>query len=837
MRWVAQFVLLAWLGSSPISAYAQEPSGDAIGDEGAAGGELSPEEMVSPEGVEAIRVTGERLDVTDVQDEAQAITAFSMDDLDKMNITSVEGLALNVPGLHVGQQGQNAIVTLRGVGTENASLTGEPGVAFHVDGINYGRPSAARVAFFDLQSIQVNRGPQGLKGGKNSTSGSINVFTNDPSTDYEVEGDALFGNYDRVRVRGHVNVPIGEVAATRLAMFYEDRDGYLDNKFFNDSRDPFDADNFGLRAKLRLMPSDSLDVVLGYNYYKETGNGPQADLVPVFNGKPCRNTPGSPIPADLTTVMPTNTVCRTTGGGFDFTQNPPRRTPTVWTPAVEDPEPREIYTDRSSAQDSRYWGFSGKIDWQAPELPLLGSTDVKLLGGYQRTETSFDWDFDSTSLSDFNLDLLQEVDEYSSELQWSGNAGERLRWQASLFYMHQEGEGFTLAPAVQANQVATLEIEQEVENKSYGAALHGEYYATESLTFSLGGRWIKDRKRSFLKRRNAEEFQACEGLLNRGRPGPGLDPILPSCDLTDRGTAWGARLEWRPLEGHLVYAGIDRGFKSGGFSSGGVGEYKPEKIWAYTLGTKSEFFDSRLRINLEGFFYAYQDMQLALIDGTAIRTENSDTRMYGWDLEAEAQPLPGLSLRAVLNYIDTETLDYYSLDPVSLGSLFENERTNQRTRAESSGLPFPGDRACLQQGTSNVFVPCAEVGDRDGLDDFSGNELSRSPEWKFTFSAEYAIPLGDYGTLTPRAQYTWVDDTYFRVFNRDFDLQEDFHKTDLKLIWTSPEERWTVEGFVENLEDEDVIQNVLVGSRTLGAPPLAWYGTPRFYGVRLGFRY
>jgi iron complex outermembrane receptor protein len=124
-----------------------------------------------------------------------------------------------------------------------------------------------------------------------------------------------------------------------------------------------------------------------------------------------------------------------------------------------------------------------------------------------------------------------------------------------------------------------------------------------------------------------------------------------------------------------------------------------------------------------------------------------------------------------------------------------------------------------------------------GLDEFSGNQLSRSPKWKYTLSAGYEIPLGRLGTLTPRVQYTWQDDTYFRVFNRPFDLQEDYHLTDVKLQWSSPEDRWNAEVFVQNIEDEAPKQNVFVGPRGFGAPAFAWYGPPRFYGVQVGLKY
>ncbi len=846
-RAAAVWVSAALLALS-VPASAQEDAAGGI-EASASGIELEPilPEEESPQGVEAIAIVGEQLDVTDVQDEAQAITAFGAADLDKMNISNVDGLALNVPGLHVGQQGQNAIITLRGVGTENASLTGEPGVAFHVDGINYGRPAAARVAFFDVQAIEVRRGPQGLLGGKNSTSGAIHVVTNDPSHEYEVNGDVLFGNYDRVRSRGMVNIPLGEQLALRFAAFYEDRDGYLDNINFSDSRDPFDLDNFGIRTKLRFTPTDAVDIVLGYNYFKETGNGPQADIVPVLNENPC---PGSGFVAPgFSSSMPVQAACRL-GGGFDPVTNR-FLGPIFHDPVPEETDPREIAADRSSAQDDRYWGFTGKVDIDVPEMPLLGETRLKLLGGYQRTETSFAWDFDSVDLAFFPLFSTSVVGEHSAELQWGGNLAERLDWQTSFFFMRQTGDSLNQSPS--PDDPRSLDTEQTVENKSYGAAIHGAYHFSENLTFSLGGRWIKDVKKSWLLRRDVNRFEACIPRAQVENVGPGVEygrqldgspPVVPECGLTERGTMWGARVEWRPLwdigffDDQLIYAGIDRGFKSGGFSSGGVGTYKPEQIWAYTLGTKSEFFDRRLQVNLEGFFYAYENMQLALLDGTKIRTENSDTRMWGWELELRSEPIAGLRLQGLVSFIDTETIDYFSLDTAALGSDFQKERLRERQERERRGLPFPGDARCISNVPGDFSLPlCSGLGDKDGLDDFSGNALSRSPKLKWNISAEYDVPIGRFGTLTPRVQFSWQDKTFYRVFNREFDKQPAYHKTDLKLVWTSVEERWEVEAFVNNIENEDVIQNILVGPRTFGSPPLAWYGEPRFYGVRVGFRY
>jgi iron complex outermembrane receptor protein len=808
-----------------------------------------------PGDIEAIEITGER-EETSVQDEAEAVTRFGMEDLDKLNISNVDGLAANVPGLHVGQQGQAAIVTLRGIGTENASITGESGVAFHVDGIYFARPTAARVAFYDIHLIDVKRGPQGFLGGKNSTSGAINVETNDPSQEYEVEGDVLFGNYDRVRSRGVINIPFGELAAFRTAVFYEDRDGYLDNKTVSDSRDPFDVDNFGFRSKLRISPTDSVDFVLGYNYFKETGNGPQADLVPIVKTYECGPfDPWGPAPPPIpkpklryTTGLPVNLACNQLA---EFVRDnlgrlvridldgDGRKGEFFHTPAAEDRDPRDTYANLLSAQDDRYWGAHGRLTWDTAEIPLLGATEVDLRGGYQRTETVFDWDFDSSSIEFFPLDTSSLSHEYVADVRWHGTTlDEKLEWQTSLFFAREAGDSLTVTKGFEVDVQGgdqggenKVRSDQSVENKSYGAALHGAYHVGDAVTFKLGGRWIKDRKRSLLARVAANDTEACRGYTAKQLK------IIPQCDLTDRGTMWGSALEWRPLDGQVLYVAIDRGLKSGGFRLGGVGNYGEERIWAYSAGSKSTLFDGRLQVNLEGFFYNYQDMQLALIDGTQTRTENADTRMYGVEIEANAEPVEGLRLGAVLGHLKTELIDYFSLDPASLDDGFLTDLLVQRADAERHNLVYAEQRKCTDPQTGATNRRCGDYGDKDGLFDFSGNELSRAPKWKVTLQAEYEIPIGRFGSLTPRVHYSWQDETYFRVFNRDFDLQEAYHKTDAKLLWESPEHRWSAEIFVENIEDAAVKDYILIGSRVFNSPPLAWYNEPRFYGVRMGFKY
>ncbi len=861
-------VLIAALALLPLRPSAQEAGAE---DAGTVPGEVevaepAPEIEAAPVDVESISVTGERIDATDVQDEAQAITAFSAEDLDRANITSVDSLAFSVPGLHVGQAGQAAIITLRGIGTENSSITGEPGVAFHIDGINVGRPAAARIAFFDLETLDVKRGPQGLLGGKNSTSGSINLVTKKPHDEYEVSTDVLFGNYDRVRVRSALNLPLSEYAATRFAMFYEDRDGYLDNPSVSDSRDPFDAEDFGIRGHLRLTPTDSLDITLSYDWFRQKGNGPQADPVPEAGTSVDVNNPAFTQACQQARVaqgLPANSQIPFVGAcaqrevrSFRLINGQIREVREfVFVPASEEGDPRKVFVDTPSGQDNRYWGWTSTIDWSVPTLPLLGETRLKLLGGFRRTTNIFEQDFDATDADIVSFNLDDDTSQYSSELQWSGRLAERLDWQSSLFYAHEQGLRDVATPGLSASELQGqdqgIESKQTTDNKSYGAALHGTYHVSDNVRLALGGRWIKDRKktqilRNIISNNDPEaKFRGCIGKLGVAQlPGNRIVPAKhnPECSLTFRGQTWGAKLDWRPFGGdHLLYGSIDRGFKSGGFRAGNVGEYVPEKIWAYALGSKSEMFSGRLRLNLEGFFYAYEDLQIVVLDGLALRTENTDARMHGVDLEALATPIPGLTLSATVSFLKTETIDYFSLDPscASDSSCFSQLEALEQTtieQLEGRNVVYADKTACIGPLGQPNFR-CGDLGDANGLFDFSGNQLSRSPEWKFNVWAEYEIPLGRWGTLTPRIQYVWQDDTYFRAFNQSFDLQEDFHQTDAKLVWRSPEGRWEAEAFVLNIENEAPKMNVLVAPQEFKSPPLAWWGPPRFFGFRVGFNY
>jgi iron complex outermembrane receptor protein len=852
------------------SAYAQDPERPPVAIDP---GTTAP----PPPDVEAIEVTGERLDTTDVQDEAQAITAFNQQDLDRAGILSVDNLGANVPGLHVGQQGNQAIITLRGIGTQNASVAGEPGVQFHVDGVNYARPSAARVAFFDLESVLVHRGPYGIRGGKNASGGAIEVVTRKPTDEFGIEADYQVGSYDQSRARGAINIPlIPEYAKARFAFITESRTGYQKNLTTGNKSDRADdADTFGWRGHLSLTPTESFEALLSGNYYQSRGVGPGLKLVTQRHYVPCY--PVQPAGTGTRRYQRVNYFTYPTGTDFQYPagaipQGPivtdPRITRgEVWVPiwlaregftrhsdAVycidinapdkvhtrpsEDPEdPREVYLDHIQQQDNRIWGYAATLKWDVPGLPLLGDTELLSISGFEDTSLSDPRDFDTTDAPILVIDpITNESYQYSSELRLSSAGGDPLEWSTGLFYMRERSDAFQLGTLYASEE--GFRTDQYNIVKSYGAYADFNLQLSDAWSLGLGTRYSWDDKETRLDRRNGGQFSQAAGQIETirfcisakqadqlaGSLGVPLDQVPPPV-CTQKSDWWTGHgsLEWRPRDGQLLYLKFDTGYKAGGFIIGDSGRFDPERNRATTLGAKSEFLDGRLQLNVEAFHYLYRDYQVVNIDGTALRTETAPkVRVRGVDVEATAQPLTGLKLDAKVSYLDARFREFCSVDPLEPGRAFQVRE---------------GQAVCTGQDLNNNAVPDPGESGLYPDDVRDGNDLPRSPRLTYTLMGEYEVPIGRWGSLVPHVQYMWSDEAFYRVYNTEIDFQDRYHKTDLRLIWVSPEETWTAEAFVENLENDDVFLNMVLGSNAVGTPPLAQYAAPRLWGFRIGFKY
>ena len=209
-----------------------------------------------------------------LQDLSQAVTVLNPNELDEKNIISFVDLSSIAPGLTIAKnEGFKTIVSIRGLGNEaNQNLITNPSVSYHLDGVYIASPFAIQTDFLDLERIEVLRGPQGTLFGQNSTAGAINVISSAPSTDAVYgKADFSFGEFDAIRTRGSINLPLGDNAALRASLSYYEHDGFSQNIVLGQDLD--DANNVAARLRFLLQPLEDLSINITAQYFNEDSNG------------------------------------------------------------------------------------------------------------------------------------------------------------------------------------------------------------------------------------------------------------------------------------------------------------------------------------------------------------------------------------------------------------------------------------------------------------------------------------------------------------------------------------------------------------------------------------
>lgn len=858
-RWGGSILLCLALGAPGALAQDATDADDPVA--GAVDDELFDDGIMSTPtaGVEEITVTGEVLEGS-TQAEPQAITTFDQEELDTMGITDVESLALNTPSLHFGQVGQTAVVTLRGVGLENLTSVGEAGVGFQIDGVHLGRPSAASAVFWDLENVSVLRGPQGTQGGRNTNGGRIELWSKKPTEDFDAFGDVQYGNYDQVRIRSVVNLPIltgtdhVEKLMTRGSFIWGKRDGYQDNLFtqvIGDNTD--DEDNFAGRAQARsLWFDESLDLRALATHSYQRGHGPALTLL----GEPSTRANGTI--ADLKS--------REQVDNFSVDCPKPAR-PGVLPELCASGDPRETYADFVHDRDNHQEGITGDLTWDMPFLAdtLLSDLQFKFIGSWQQNVEDGKTDFDGTNIPSALFDLRREARQRSFEAYVERpDVGDGLWDFRGGFYYYRENitshvcfDSFGGAPS------GDVSLDTKIETESYAGFLEMGFRAFDNLRVSAAVRYTDETKSArqvnerftvltdndiaqinkgelslsdFVDARNGQTKGAREGCGRhfRDQLGAPNEPgklgwlVIDNSSRTDPTdteetfSAWTPRFgfDWQVTQDSTFGFSATRGFKAGGFPLGAEENLNPdlqdpypsEKVWNFELTSKNELFDGLLRFNTSLFWTEYEPFQICQFSGPIFfcRADGNAT-IRGIEIEFTATPIDGLQINGHFNYLDSRINEFQILDP---------------TNRSCAGVPglCPGVPPDGNPPTPDLPPVATDV---------SGNSLPKAPDWAGSFGIQYTVDLGGWGFLTPRFQTQYQGRTYFRVFNKSEFSQDPYAKLDATLTWESEDTRFKGEFFVRNLTDEDVINSMFVGPITTGGQVLAQYQPPRLIGARI----
>ncbi len=757
---------------------------------------------VSAAEIEEIVVTAEKREAT-LQETPIAVTAVTRDNIETRNLDDFAQVQFVAPALVFSEIADMAQITMRGVGVDISQIDAEPGVAMYSDNVYRGGLVSSSSLLFDLERIEVLRGPQGTLFGRNSTGGALNVITRLPGEEAAFDASVIYGDYDRARVELSGDIPISPgTFALRGAIAHDTRDGYADNNF--NGREEDDAESTFAKLAAVISATDSLDITLRGEYTDSTIGGP-----------PFIKTDENPVPPLLLSTSNPGGILSLPGScgpvscvdAFGLDLSPP---------GVGSDDPRELFSDGRTKFERESYGLSVTID-----ADLSDSITLKSITSYFDMEQTGDQtNNDGVDITFLTDRFEQESSEWSQEFTLSGST-DNFEWIGGLYYYDADMKGAFLfdLPALQATFEAVfgifdggpplppgslaffgprldgstspspfLDFAAETELTSIAVYGQGTYSFTDRLRGTFGLRWTEDEKDVTQTVANNIGGDACRNLK--------LDDSWD--EITGK-----IGLDMDVGENTLLYGSVSTGFKSGGFNGGQCNNpYEPETLTSYEVGAKSRFLDNTLQLNVTAFFYDYEDLQARLFINNASIVENAtDAETYGVELEWLWLASQNFRIDGSISVLESEFKDFLSTDP-----LFPQVGTD----CDAMGL------SCLQ--------------------DLSGNDLLRAPDLKATVTAEYDIALGDAGMLTLRGEYSFTDEMYHTVFNNDFARQDDYSLTNARVIWTPAGgnmEGFKFIAFVENISDEEYIMIHAPNATTGGT--ISQFGPPRTWGVQVRY--
>lgn len=732
-------------------------------------------------GLEDIVVTAQRR-VENLQRAAIAVSAVSGDALVSAGITETSALSRLVPSLQIQPTGGSGTsFFLRGVGTLQSNAFGENPIAFNYNGVYVARPTGPVGAFYDLERVEVVKGPQGTLYGRNATGGAINVLPKRPRL-REFGGDATveLGNYGRKAFSGALNVPLGASAALRVAGQIVDRDGFLSDGY---------SDEKGEAARISFLfkPAGSdWSAALVADYFHQGGRGLGGVLAPgsAFGNPSGYSYPGYAAPA-LSEFI----------GASD-----PRSIAAL----AASPPPAGAFLANGFIQpplsdgfnDSSFYGLSATVEGD------VGFGTLTVIPAYRRAEPRFRFYF-----TGFEGNVDETSDQTSLEVRLSSRDDQRLRYVVGGYYFREEQEAFN---QFYQGRISDTQFNPDLETKS--KAIFGQFTfdVTGKLRLVAGGRYTD------------EEKSLVGDVLSGGPFGPPSTANVQSALKFSKFT-WKAGVEADIGPASLLYANIATGFKAGGFFVGAANNtFQPEELTAFTVGSKNRFLANRLQINLEAFYWKYRDQQISFVGpvqvfsntftagGTTVNAGNA--RFFGVEAELQFAPTRNDVFSANVLYNNTK---YNSLNFIAISAGGGPLR---------SGCAVAPDTSRVVTAPARLFAVDCEG--RPGLN---------APKWSGTVSYEHTFNLSGGFDLVLGARSRLSSSYYTALDYLPEQRENGFTQTDAFLTLQGPDNRWSLSGFVNNIEDSTVINGSV--SRPVLQTVYVTLAPPRTYGVRASLRF
>ena len=556
-------------------------------------------------GLEQVVVTAQRRS-EGLQKSSLAIQSVSGDQLVAAGVTQAKDLTTLVPGLQIATGGTATQIFIRGVGDYSTNPQSNPGVAFNVDGIYVGRPEAVGANFYDVERIEVLKGPQGTLYGRNSSGGAINLNTRKPTLgEYSGNLSVAGSNYGMKEIEGAVNVPIAATLALRAAFDVVDRDGYL-----SDGTD--DDKHQAVRLHLLWAPSDNVSMLTTVDYAHTGGEGPGYVPRPLLGESNPWTAAGSPAGlAQLATQLPFG---------------PLLASPLIWQ--------GNNFVDNTSANASTEFKYD--MGWAA----------LTILPAYRHFSDN------ELNFPGFNNGEDFRSKEFTTEARLSHD-DERVHWVGGLYYYDETVTGHAV---VQDGLVFSAQVKYaSLATKSYAAFGQTSYSISNDLRLIGGVRYTKEKR--------SVDGSVASVFLGLGG---GPEPFAGTHDYSS--FTWKTGLEYDVAPENMLYFTASTGYKAGGINQEPPpNSFAPETLTAFELGSRNRFFDQRLQVNLEVFKWDYNDHQESVLTFDTTGAPNfltvnaGSASIEGFSVDTRARITPFDTFRAYGEYNHTR-YDSFSLD-------------------------------------------------------------------------------------------------------------------------------------------------------------------------------
>jgi iron complex outermembrane receptor protein len=806
----------------------------------------------SPEdesGIELITVTAQRSS-ENIQDVAVPIDAATAKDMARLGITNANGLNKISPALTVVTGGgSSAVFFVRGVGNFAVNAYTDSALAFNVDGVFIGRPTATTASFLDVERIEVLKGPQGTLYGRNATAGAINVIPAKPELgDTFGNVSVALGNFGTIDASAAINIPLSSDWAARIAV------GKLKNDGYNDDGTG-DTDDTALRAQVYGELSNSANLRVSVDYSTTKGYGSTPSFLGNY-GFPLsgpsdnpNNVPGYNFNPSPENVSAAHTGAFTSAAIDYFTSLDTVPAFTKLTPLME------------PHIDNKYMGISAELNVD------LGFGELVVIPAYR--ENTIDVVFNNPG---FQAGINQENHQQTSlEARLSTTTGS-VDWIFGAFYFDETVDG--IAVFNQYSLQSTQKI-NDSSTESRAVFARAKYNISDDLRLVGAVRYTDDEK-SFDGRADVflsvcirdlpaypggPEIPNCQGSpvipvgtsvadtlaqinpadLPAGAPGvgtgpvafgqvplfPGAPPFLTSNILMINPTAvdkvqaneeltYRVSVEYDVAKSNLLYTSYETGYRSGGFSpTTGREEFAPEYIKAYTLGTKNRFLNNHLQLNAEVFLWDYEDQQASHfgLDGngnSAFFTENiGQSKIKGTEVDVLYKASDTTKLKANIQLLDN-TIEQFSYLQATA-----DEAVQVVTGCDTSVIS-------VTNGEPTYNVDC------------SGQEGRNSPKLTLNLGIEqdFEFENGYSAVFTLDGRYR--DERWIGFDFTPPQRAESVTTFDTALQLYSPEASWSVMAYIRNVTDEEIKSTTQIfgnGSNLVSAI----YESPRTFGVRFNY--